>query len=129
YIRICSGKFERGMKVKHQRLQRELRLNYANQLMGQDRSTVDEAYAGDIVGINDTGNFKIGDTVTAGVDVVFKDIPRFSPEHFARVTVQDALKRKQMEKGIQQLVDEGTIQKFYDPAIGWQTPILGVVGL
>lgn len=129
YIRICSGKFERGMKVKHMRLQRELRLSYANQLMGQDRNTVDEAFAGDIVGINDTGNFKIGDTVTSGIEVVFRDIPRFSPEHFGRVTVTDALKRKQLEKGLKQLVDEGTIQMFYDPAIGWQTPVLGVVGL
>ncbi|MCB0403374.1 MAG: peptide chain release factor 3 [Bdellovibrionales bacterium] len=129
YIRVCSGRFERGMKVKHMRLGRELRLNYANQLMGQERNTVEEAFAGDIVGINDTGNFKIGDTVTAGVDVVFRDIPRFSPEHFARISVGDALKRKQLEKGLQQLVDEGTIQKFYDPAVGWQLPILGVVGI
>ena len=130
FIRVCSGKFERGMKVHHMRLGREIRLSYANQFMAQDRETVDTAYAGDIVGINDTGNFQIGDSVTnSSRSVTFKDLPRFSPEIFGRISIRDALKRKQLEKGIQQLVDEGSIQLFADPGIGWQDPILGVVGV
>ncbi len=128
FVRICSGHFERGMKVWNMRSERELRLTYANQFMAAERETVEEAYAGDIVGINDTGNFQIGDTITNGKKVKYKDIPRFSPEHFARVLVKDALKRKQLEKGIQQLVDEGSIQFFFDPFVGRQDPILGVVG-
>lgn len=128
FIRICSGHFERGMKVWNMRSNREFRLTYANQFLAAERETVEEAYAGDIVGINDTGNFQIGDTVTSGKKIKYKDIPRFSPEHFARVLVKDALKRKQLEKGIQQLVDEGTIQYFFDPIVGRQDPILGVVG-
>lgn len=129
FLRICSGKFERGMKVRHVRLGRELRLAYANQLMARERETVDIAYAGDIVGLNDTGNFQIGDSITTGKDVQFTGIPRFSPEHFGRVTIKDALSKKKLEKGVRQLVDEGSIQLFYDPNIGWQDPILGVVGL
>lgn len=129
FIRVCSGRFERGMKVLHSRLGREIRLSYANQLMAQERETVELAYAGDIIGINDTGNFQIGDTVTGGQQLKFEGIPRFSPEHFGRITVTDALKRKQLEKGLNQLVDEGTVQIFCDPRIGWQEPILAVVGL
>jgi peptide chain release factor 3 len=129
FIRVCSGKFLRGMKVRHMRLDREIRLAYANQLLAQERETVEEAYAGDIVGITDTGNFQIGDSVSEGREIHFDGIPRFSPEHFGRVTVKDALKRKQLEKGLRQLVDEGSIQMFCDPAIGWQDPILGVVGV
>lgn len=129
FIRICSGKFERGMKVAHQRLGRDVRLAYANQFIAQERETVDIAYAGDIVGINDTGNFQIADTVTSGPKLEFSGIPRFAPEHFGRMVTTDAMKRKQLEKGLRQLVDEGSIQMFCDPNIGWQDPILGVVGV
>ncbi len=129
FIRVCSGKFTRGMKVRHMRLGREIRLAYANQLLAQERETVEVAYSGDIVGITDTGNFQIGDSVSEGREIHFDNIPRFSPEHFGRITVKDALKRKQMEKGLRQLVDEGSIQMFCDPGIGWQDPILGVVGV
>lgn len=128
FVRIVSGRFTRGMKVQHQRLGRELRLAYANQFLAQDRETVDEAFAGDIVGINDTGLFQIGDTLTEKSKIEFHGIPRFSPEHFARVTIKEAMKRKQLEKGVRHLVDEGSIQIFSDPLIGWQDPILGVVG-
>ncbi|MCB0394162.1 MAG: peptide chain release factor 3, partial [Bdellovibrionales bacterium] len=128
FFRICSGKFDRGMKVRNTRTNRELRLAYANQFMAQERETVDEAYAGDILGINDTGNFQIGDAVSTGKDIHFDDIPRFSPEHFGRVSIKEALKKKQLEKGIQQLVEEGAIQIFFDPLVGMQDPILGAVG-
>jgi peptide chain release factor 3 len=128
FIRVCSGKFERGMKVKNTRLGRDVRLAYANQLMAQDRETVDVAYAGDIVGINDTGNFLVGDSVTTGKEVHFPPMPRFSPEFFARIRKKDVSKRKQLEKGLKQLSEEGTVQLFIDPYIGIQDPVIGVVG-
>ncbi len=128
FIRICSGRFERGMKVQHQRLERELRLAYANQFMARDRETVDEAFAGDIVGITDTGNFQIGDTVTDGKKLTFDEMPRFSPECFARLSIKDPLKRKQMQKAVNQLAEEGSVQIFIDPRVGDQDAVLGVVG-
>jgi len=128
FIRICSGRFERGMKVQHQRLGRELRLAYANQFMARDRETVDEAFAGDIVGITDTGNFQIGDTITDGKALVFEEMPRFSPECFGRLSIKDPLKRKQMQKAVRQLAEEGTVQVFIDPRVGEQDAVLGVVG-
>jgi len=129
FIRIVSGKFERGMKVQNMRLGREIRLAYANQFLAQQRETVDVAFAGDIVGVNDTGNFQIGDSVTAGKKLTYEGIPRFSPEHFGRVYIKDALKRRQLDKGLKQIAEEGSIQMFYDPQVGWQDPVLGVVGL
>ncbi len=128
FVRVCSGRFERGMKVKHVRLGRDIRLSYASQFLAQERDTVDTAYAGDIVGINDTGLFQIGDAITTGKPIEFNDIPRFSPEHFGKVTIKNALKKKQLEKGIQQLVEEGAIQVFFDPNVGIQDPVLGAVG-
>jgi peptide chain release factor 3 len=128
FLRICSGQFERGMKVYHTRLDRELRLSYANQFLARERETVDNAYPGDIVGIIDTGYFQIGDTITAGKKLAFDPIPRFSPEIFGRLSIKDPLKRKTMMKGVQQLAEEGTIQLLYDPAVGKQDAIVGVVG-
>lgn len=128
FLRICSGQFERGMKVKHVRLGRDLRLAYANQFLARERETVDEAYPGDIVGIIDTGYFQIGDTIVNGKDLEFDPIPRFSPEIFGRLSIKDPLKRKTLQKGIQQLSEEGTIQLIYDPVVGQQDPIVGVVG-
>lgn len=128
FVRVCSGKFERGMKVRHMRLDRELRLAYANQFLAQERETVDEAYPGDIVGIIDTGNFQIGDSITSGKKITYDGIPRFSPERFGKVSIKDPLKRKQLQKAISQLSEEGTIQLFYDPFFGQQDPVIGVVG-
>jgi peptide chain release factor 3 len=128
FIRVCSGKFERGMKVQHMRLGREIRLAYSNQFMAGDRETVDEGYAGDIIGVNDTGNFCIGDSVTSSGKVFFEDIPKFAPELFARMSVLDAMKRKKMQDGLKQLSEEGAIQLFIDPVVGPQDPIIGVVG-
>lgn len=128
FIRICSGKFERGMKVYHSRLDRELRLAYSNQFIAQDRETVDEAYAGDIVGVNDTGNFAIGDCVSSNGKILFEDIPRFAPELFAKLWVRDALKRVKMQQAIKHLAEEGAIQIFIDPVIGHQDPLIGAVG-
>lgn len=128
FIRICSGKFERGMKVQHMRLQRELRLAYSNQFIAADRETVDEAYAGDIVGVNDTGNFAIGDSIASTGKVQFEDIPKFAPELFAKLSVRDALKRQKLQEALKHLSEEGAIQLFYDPIFGPQDFIIGAVG-
>ncbi len=128
FARICSGQFERGMKVKNVRSGRILRLNYSNQFLAQERQTVDEAFAGDVIGINDTGNFLIGDSFTSGPDIQFEPIPQFNPELFTKIYVSDAMKRKQLQKGVKQLTEEGTIQLFVDPYIGLQEPVVGAVG-
>ncbi len=128
FVRICSGRFERGMKVKHSRLDKELRLSYSSQMTANEKATVDEAYAGDIVGVTDTGNFAIGDSVASDKLVKFEDIPKFAPELFARMSVGDAMKRKKMQEALQHLSEEGAIQLFIDPFIGAQDPIIGVVG-
>jgi peptide chain release factor 3 len=128
FIRICSGKFERGMKVKHSRHDKEIRLAYSSQFVAAEKATVDIAYAGDIVGVNDTGNFAIGDSVFTEGRVQFEDIPKFAPELFAKMSVPDAMKRKKMQEALVHLSEEGAIQLFIDPIIGAQDPIIGVVG-
>lgn len=128
FIRICSGKFERGMKIKHMRSEKDLRLSYSSQFMAADKETVDEAFAGDIVGVADTGHFAIGDSVASAGKVQFEDIPKFAPELFARMAVRDALKRKKMQDALIHLSEEGAIQLFIDPFVGAQDPIIGVVG-
>ncbi len=128
FIRICSGRFERGMKVKHSREEKDLRLSYSNQFIANEKATVDEAFAGDIVGVADTGHFAIGDSVSSERVMKFEDIPKFAPELFARMTVQDAMRRKKMQEALNHLSEEGAIQLFIDPLIGAQDPIIGVVG-
>ncbi len=128
FIRLCSGKFERGMKVFHSRLERELRLSYSNQFVAADRETIDEAYAGDIVGVNDTGNFAIGDCVSASGQVKFEDIPKFAPELFAKLSVKDALRRIKLQEALKHLAEEGAIQLFVDPFVGMADPLIGAVG-
>lgn len=128
FIRICSGQFERGMKIQHSRHDKEIRLAYSNQFVAADRETVNEAFAGDIIGVNDTGNFAIGDSVGSLSKVQFEDIPKFAPELFARMSVSDAMKRKKMQEALNHLSEEGAIQLFIDPAIGPGDPMIGVVG-
>jgi peptide chain release factor 3 len=128
FMRICSGKFESGMRVHHYRLGKEIRLARAEQLFAQERTTVHEAWPGDVVGLHDPGLFRIGDTLSTGSPpVTFDSVPRFSPEHFARATLLDPMKRKQMQKGIDELAEEGTTQLFFQPGRE-KDPILGVVG-
>jgi peptide chain release factor 3 len=130
FFRVCSGKFERNMYANHLRLGREIRLAHSQQFLARDRSTVDVAYAGDILGLHDTGNFKIGDTVyTGNKKIEFAGIPQFTPEHFAKIDLKDPLKRKQFQKGLHELCDEGTIQYFIDPRVGDQDPLLAAVGM
>lgn len=127
FMRICSGRFERGMKAFHVRMGRSMRLGRPTQFLAQDRSLVDEAFAGDIVGIHDPGIFKIGDSLSEGESLHFKGIPVFAPEHFVRVVLKDPLKSKQLSKGLDQLSEEGAVQVFR-PVIN-NDQILGVVGV
>lgn len=128
FMRVCSGKFTRGMKVKHMRLGRDIRLSHSSQFLAQDRETVEDAYAGDIVGVSDPGLFRIGDSISGGKKLHFEKIPQFSPELFTRIFVRDALKRQKLQKALQELSEEGVIQLFIDPVIGAQDPVIGVVG-
>ena len=112
FLRVCSGKFERGSNYYHVRHNKELRFSNATAFMAQDRETVDEAWPGDIVGIYDTGNLKIGDTLTDGEKLQYTGIPSFSPEIFKEVVNKDAMKTKQLEKGLLQLMEEGVAQMF-----------------
>jgi peptide chain release factor 3 len=127
FLRVCSGKFVGGMRVQHYRLGKEIRLARAEQLMAQERQIIDEAWAGDIIGLYDPGVFRIGDTLSSEAGLGFDTVPRFSPEFFARVSLRDPMKRKQLQKGIEQLAEEGTIQLFSEPGRE-KDPILGVVG-
>ncbi|HTJ49518.1 MAG TPA: peptide chain release factor 3 [Cyclobacteriaceae bacterium] len=126
FLRICSGKFERGSNYYHVRQQKSIRFSNATAFMAQDRETVDEAWPGDIVGIFDTGNLKIGDTLTEGDKLIYTGIPSFSPEIFKEVVNMDAMKTKQLEKGLVQLMEEGVAQLFtYE--LG-KKKVVGVVG-
>ena len=131
FMRICSGKFERGREYYHVQGGKALKLAQPQQLMAQDRSIVDEAYAGDIIGVFDPGIFSIGDTVCASGKnpFMFEGIPTFAPEHFAAVTQVDTLKRKQFVKGMTQIAQEGAIQIFHEPSSGMDRVIVGVVGV
>lgn len=127
FLRICSGKFRRGMKVLHHRLGKEISLSNATIFMAQDRSNVEEAYPGDIIGIHNHGTIKIGDTFTEKEPLKFTGIPNFAPEHFRRVNLRNPMKVKQLQKGLLQLAEEGAVQVFR-PLMG-RDYILGAVGV
>lgn len=130
FMRICSGRFEAGMDVYHVQGEKKMRLSQPQQMMADDRHVVEEAYAGDIIGVFDPGIFSIGDTVcTAGKKFAYEGIPTFAPEHFARVTQLDSMKRKQFVKGINQIAQEGAIQIFQESKGGMEEIIVGVVGV
>ncbi|NLO36640.1 MAG: peptide chain release factor 3 [Clostridiaceae bacterium] len=130
FIRICSGRFEKGLEVNHARLGKTVRLTQPQQFMAQERNIIEEAYAGDIIGIFDPGLFQISDTLSTGSrTLAFEDIPVFPPEHFARVSPADSMKRKQFLRGVEQLAEEGAIQLYKEPDIGTETYIVGVVGV
>jgi peptide chain release factor 3 len=126
FLKVCSGKFERNAAYRHIRFDRTMRFAQATAFMAQKKETVDEAYAGDIVGLPDTGNFKIGDTLTAGELLHFKGLPSFSPEMFKYIENADPMKTKQLNKGIDQLTDEGVAQLFISNYNGRK--IIGTVG-
>lgn len=128
FIRVCSGRYERGMNVIHTRSHRRLRLAQPQQLFAQERTILDEAFAGDIIGVHDSGLLRIGDVLTEKDGLEFEAMPFFSPENFARISIANALKRKQFIKGIQELQEEGAIHVFRDLHVGVEAPIIGVVG-
>ncbi len=127
FLRICSGKFRRGMTVRHVRAGKEIKLSQPQQFLAQDREIVEEAYPGDIIGLFDPGIFRLGDSLSEGRDIVFDELPTFSPEMFAKLTMKNVMKHKQFQKGLQQLAEEGTVQVFRTVGPLEET-ILGVVG-
>ena len=126
FVKVCSGKFERNANYKHVRSGKMMRFAAPTAFMAQKKSIVDEAYPGDIVGIPDTGNFKIGDTLSEGENLHYKGLPSFSPEMFKYIENTDPMKAKQLDKGIQQLMDEGVAQLFTNSFNGRK--IIGTVG-
>ena len=130
FLRICSGKFDKDMEVLHVQGNKKLRLSQPQQIMAQEREIIDEAYAGDIIGVFDPGIFAIGDTICSPKEKFeFESIPTFAPEHFMRVRQKDTLKRKQFVKGTTQIAQEGAIQIFHEPDSGMEEVIVGVVGV
>ena len=130
FMRICSGRFDAGMEVYHVQEGKKQRLSQPQQLMAQDRKIVEEAYAGDIIGVFDPGIYSIGDTICMpGKKFQYEGIPTFAPEHFARVRQIDTMKRKQFVKGIEQIAQEGAIQIFQEFNSGMEEIIVGVVGV
>ena len=126
FVKVCSGTFVRNENYNHVRLGKMMRFSSPTAFMAQRKSTVDEAYPGDIVGLPDTGNFKIGDTLTAGEDLHYKGLPSFSPEMFKYIENTDPMKTKQLNKGLDQLMDEGVAQMFVNQFNGRK--IIGTVG-
>lgn len=130
FMRICSGKFNAGMDVFHIQGKKKLKLSQPQQLMAQERKILDEAYAGDIIGVFDPGIFSIGDTISVpGKVFAYEGIPTFAPEHFAKVRQVDTMKRKQFIKGVTQIAQEGAIQIFQEYNTGMEEIIVGVVGV
>ena len=129
-MRICSGRFDAGMEVKHVQGGKVMRLSQPQQIMADSRKILDEAYAGDIIGVFDPGIFSIGDTLCMPKDnFQYAGIPTFAPEHFARVRQLDTMKRKQFVKGVTQIAQEGAIQIFKEFNTGLEEIIVGVVGV
>jgi peptide chain release factor 3 len=126
FLRVCSGRFERDMMVRHHRLDREVRLSRPHSLVAQDRTTVEEAYPGDIIGIINPGIFAIGDTISVTGGFNFKPLPQFQPEIFARLRPTDVGKRKAFDKGLTQMTQEGTVQLL--KSLNDQEPLIAAVG-
>ena len=126
FLRVCSGRFERNKYYHHVRLDKDVRFSNPYSFMARQKDVIEEAYPGDVIGLFDTGNFKIGDTLTEGEDFYFTGIPSFSPEIFKEVVNKDPMKTKQLEKGLIQLTDEGVAQLFTQ--FGGNKKIIGCVG-
>ena len=130
FMRICSGRFDANMEVRHVQGNKVMRLSQPQQIMADERKILSEAYAGDIIGVFDPGIFSIGDTICMPKDKFqYEGIPTFAPEHFARVRQMDTMKRKQFVKGIEQIAQEGAIQIFQEYNTGMEEIIVGVVGV
>ena len=128
FMRICSGQFQRGMTAIHASKGKKIKLSQPQQFFAQSRDIIEEACAGDIVGVYDPGIFKIGDTLYVGKPLRYEEMPQFSPEHFAKVSIHDAMKHKRFYKGLKQLAEEGAVQVFKTFLNGLEDTVLGVVG-
>jgi len=128
FVRVCAGRFEREMEVMHSRTGKKLRLRRSQLVFGRERETVDEAFPGDIVGLVNPGAFRLGDTLCVGKPIMLDPLPQFPPEHFAVLRCRDSGRRKQFERGLEQLIEEGAIQVFIDPQASHQELILAAVG-
>ncbi|WP_425614525.1 peptide chain release factor 3 [Anatilimnocola sp. NA78] len=129
FLRVCSGKFEREMEVVHPRSGKKIKLPRAHRLFAQGRETMDEGFPGDIIGLVNPGEFRLGDTICSGKQVNFEPLPQFPPENFAIFRCEDTLRRKQFNRGLEQLINEGAIQCFTRPGGGQVEPILAAVGV
>jgi peptide chain release factor 3 len=128
FVRVCSGKFERGMTVHHSRSGKKVRLSSSHKLFGNERETVDEAYPGDVIGLVGHDSFGIGDTLTAEPGITYKEIPRFTPEAFSYLHNPNTAKFKQFRQGLEQLLQEGVIQALYLRNSTVKVPLLAAVG-
>jgi peptide chain release factor 3 len=128
FVRVCSGLFRREMEVFHPRTGKKIRLKRAHKLFGQERETMEEAFPGDIIGLVNPGEFLLGDTICEGAPVVFEPLPQFSPEFFATMICTDTGRRKQFERGLSQLLEEGAIQVFHTPNSAVRQTVLAAVG-
>jgi peptide chain release factor 3 len=128
FVRLCSGRFEPGLVVQNTRSGEAIRLAQPQQFMAQERKSVEEAWPGDVIGIHDRGSLRIGDTLSQNGPLQIEEMPRFSPEHFARITVRDPLRRKHLDKGLRQLSEEGAAQVFYASTHAGPEPLVGAVG-
>ena len=128
FVRVCSGKFERDMTVYHSRSEKRVRLSSSHKLFGNERETVDEAYPGDVIGLVGHDGFGIGDTLTTDPKIVYKEIPRFTPEAFSYLHNPNTAKFKQFRQGLEQLMQEGVIQALYLRNSSVKTPLLAAVG-
>jgi peptide chain release factor 3 len=128
FVRVCSGRFERGMLVHNVRLGKSLRVTRPQRFFAQERTTIDEAYPGDVIGMINPGSFAIGDTLSSDGALRFEGIPRFAPEHFATVRNSSPERHKQFQRGLQQLEEEGAIQLLYRAGRARSEPVLAAVG-
>jgi peptide chain release factor 3 len=128
FVRVCSGRFERGMRAVNARTGKPLRMAYAHELFGQQRATLEEAYPGDVVGLVNAGELRVGDTLYAGEEVRFAPIPMLTPDRFARLRNRDTGRYKQFHRGLAQLESEGVVHVLHEPGVGTQAPVLGGAG-
>ncbi|MEJ2540679.1 MAG: peptide chain release factor 3 [Gemmatimonadota bacterium] len=128
FLRVCTGRYEPGMDAHHSRTEKTIRLATPQELMAREREAAGETVAGDVVGIHDRGTLRVGDTLSAEPGVEYAGVPRFSPEHFAQVRIEEALKRKQLDRGLKHLAEEGTILLLYSHSLTGPVPLVGAVG-
>jgi peptide chain release factor 3 len=128
FVRICSGHFAAGMTVNLARTAKPLRLAQPQQFLAQERTEVEEAWPGDVIGVLDRGTLRVSDSLSLKGDVTFSGIPRFAPSFFSRVVLRDPLRRKQLDTGLRQLAEEGAVQVFYQESVAGPVAIVGAVG-